>query len=231
MNDREVRSMPEENEYRGLGVRNLKQVPWVTLLLILANVGVFLYVESTGSSENSDYMLQMGASYEPLIVEGHEYYRLITHFFLHFGWNHLVNNMVSLLVLGYATELVLGRVRFISLYVLAGIGAGAASVWYHMMSGDASVSCGASGAIFGLSGALLVLVIRGNLIRRKNEGGRGGTEVIRYLIYMGLSLYSGFTDPSIDHMAHLGGFVIGVILCFLMTVGKKKMGVSYGGRS
>lgn len=223
--------MPEDNGYQGLRGLDLKQVPWVTLLLILINVGVFIYVESTGSSENTDFMLQMGASYEPLIVDGHEYYRLITHFFLHFGWDHLINNMISLLVLGYATELVLGRVRFISLYFLAGIGAGAASVWYNLSAGEPSVSCGASGAIFGLSGALLILVIRGNRERRKREGGFGGTEVIRYLIYMALSLYSGFTDPSIDHMAHLGGFLCGVILCLLMTLGKKKMGVSYGGRS
>ena len=125
----------------------------------------------------------------------------------------------------------LGRIRFISLYFLAGIGAGAVSVGYNLWSGTESVSCGASGAIFGLSGALLILVIRGNRERRRREGGLGGTEVIRYLIYMALSLYSGFTDPSIDHMAHLGGFLVGVVLCFLMTFGKKKMGVSYGGRS
>ena len=220
--------MPEGTEYQGLSAGNLKKVPWITLLLILANVGVFLYVESTGSSENTDYMLQMGASYEPLIVEQHQYYRLITHFFLHFGWNHLVNNMISLLVLGYATELVLGRVRFLSLYLLSGIGAGAASMWYNLYTGNATVSCGASGAIFGLSGALLILVIRGNLARRRNGDGFGGrAEVLRYLVFMALSLYTGFADPSIDHIAHLGGFLCGVILCILMTIGKKKMGVSY----
>lgn len=197
----------------------MKRVPWVTLILIAINVGVFFFTEAKGSTLDSDYMLSMGAAYEPLIIDGHEYYRLITHFFLHFGWDHLFNNMISLLVLGYATELVLGRVRFFSLYFLSGIVAGVASLIYNM-SGDPSVSCGASGAIFGLSGALLILVIRGNR-------GKRSTEVLRYLVYMALSLYSGFLDPSIDHMAHLGGFVFGALLCLLMTLGKKNMGVTY----
>ncbi len=198
----------------------LKSVPWVTLILIVINVGVFFFCETKGSSLDTDYMIKMGASYEPLIMDGHEYYRLITHFFLHFGWDHLFNNMISLLVLGYATELVLGRLRFFTLYFLSGIVAGVASLIYNLSSGDPSVSAGASGAIFGLSGALLILVIRGNR-------GRRGTEVIRYLIYMALSLYSGFVDPSIDHMAHLGGFVFGALLCLIMTLGKRDMRVSY----
>ena len=197
----------------------MKRVPWVTLILIAVNVTVFFIVEANGSSLDSDYMLRMGAAYEPLVVDGGEYYRLITHFFLHFGWDHLFNNMISLLVLGYATETVLGKVRFVSLYFLSGIVAGAASLLYNM-SGDPSVSCGASGAIFGLSGALLILVIRGTR-------GKRSTEVLRYLVYMALSLYSGFLDPSIDHMAHLGGFVFGALLCLLMTFGKKDMGVTY----
>lgn len=210
--------MPETNRTDYASIIN--RVPWLTLILIAINVGVFFFMETKGSTLDTDYMIKMGAAYEPLIMDGHEYYRLITHFFLHFGWDHLFNNMISLLVLGYATELVLGRVRFFSLYFLSGIAAGVASLIYNLNSGDPNVSAGASGAIFGLSGALLILVIRGNR-------GRRSTEVIRYLIYMALSLYSGFLDPSIDHMAHLGGFVFGALLCILMTLGKKKMKVTY----
>ena len=213
--------MPEEREYNKDYTAMLKSVPWVTLILIAINVAVFFFTEAKGSTLDTEYMIKMGAAYEPLIIDGHEFYRLITHFFLHFGWDHLFNNMISLLVLGYATELVLGRVRFFCLYFLSGVGAGVASLVYNMMgSADPSVSAGASGAIFGLSGALLILVIRGNR-------GRRSTEVIRYLIYMALSLYSGFVDPSIDHMAHLGGFIFGALLCFLMTLGKKRMKVTY----
>ena len=77
------------------------RIPVMTLLLILINVVVYLYVEIHGSSYDAEYMIKMGAVYEPYIVQRHEYYRLITHFFLHFGFDHLFNNMISLLILGY----------------------------------------------------------------------------------------------------------------------------------
>ncbi|MBO6108768.1 MAG: rhomboid family intramembrane serine protease [Eubacterium sp.] len=208
-----------------LYVRNRRippEVPIFTIILIVINIGVFIFTEVRGSSLDTEFMLSMGASYEPYIVEGGQYWRLITHFFLHFGWDHLFNNMISLLVLGYATETVLGHVRFISLYILSGIVAGVVSVMYNMNAADgASVSCGASGAIFGLSGALLILLIRGNR-------GRLSTEVPRFLIYMVLSLYSGYLDTSIDHAAHIGGFICGAFICLLMTFFDKRISLTFG---
>lgn len=67
------------------------RIPVMTLLLILINVVVYLYVEIHGSSYDAEYMIKMGAVYEPYIVQRHEYYRLITHFFLHFGFDQLIN--------------------------------------------------------------------------------------------------------------------------------------------
>ena len=211
--------MPEElEEYTGeyiddRAVRRgrMSSVPIVTVLLIIINVVVFIYVEMTGSSEDTQHIFDMGASYAPAILEDHEYYRLITHFFLHFGVAHITNNMLSLLVLGYATENAVGHVRFAVIYMLSGFMAGVVSLIYNQyIQADPAVACGASGAIFGLAGALLVLVIRGNK-------GRRGTEVIRYVIYLVLSLYSGFVDPSIDNAAHVGGFIFGLLICLLTT--------------
>ena len=196
------------------------KIPVMTLILVAVNVLVYLYVEWNGSSYDVDYMLSMGASYEPYILENHEWYRLITHFFLHFGWDHLFNNMISLLVLGYALEQVMGKVRYTALYFLSGIVAGVASIAYNIMvTGEYSVSCGASGAIYGLTGALLVLLIRGNRNRRSSE-------VPRYLLYLAVSLYSGFQDTSIDNAAHVGGFLAGVVICFFMSK-TKQMEVTY----
>ena len=195
------------------GRRRLSGVPWVAIGLIVVNVIVFFYIEATGSSEDTNYMIEMGGCYDPLVLEDHEYWRLITHFFLHFGPTHLFNNMVSLAVLGYATETTLGHVKFFFLYFFSGILAGVATIVYNMyLNAEPSVSCGASGAIFGLSGALLVILL-------KKNAGRRSTEVPRYLIFMALSLYSGYLDPFINHVAHAGGFVAGVILCFLLTLG------------
>ena len=166
-------------------------LPKFTLLLAAVNVLVYAYVEWNGSSYDTDFMLQMGAVSESLVVEQHEFYRLVTHFFLHFGFEHLFNNMVSLLVLGYALENVLGGVRYLILYFLSGILAGVTSIVYNVsVIGGDTVSCGASGAIYGLTGALLFLLILGN--RKKRT-----TEVPRYLLFIAVSIYSGIQDPTI----------------------------------
>lgn len=201
-------------------MRTEYKIPIITIILAVLNVLVYFYIEMKGSSYDSEFMIQMGAIYEPLVVESHEYYRLITHFFLHFGFDHLINNMVSLLVLGYALENVIGRTRYAVIYFLSGILAGVSSIVYNVfVTGEYTVSCGASGAIYGLMGALLVLLIWGNR-------GHRSSEVPRYLVFIGLSLYSGIQDTSIDNAAHIGGFIAGILICLIMTR-KKRMEVSY----
>lgn len=201
-------------------MRTEYKIPIITIILAVLNVLVYFYIEMKGSSYDSEFMIQMGAIYEPLVVENHEYYRLITHFFLHFGFDHLINNMVSLLVLGYALENVIGRTRYAVIYFLSGILAGVSSIVYNVfVTGEYTVSCGASGAIYGLMGALLVLLIWGNRDHRSSE-------VPRYLVFIGLSLYSGIQDTSIDNAAHIGGFIAGILICLIMTR-KKRMEVSY----
>lgn len=187
-----------------------KKIPLMTLILLGVNVLVFFFVEFQGSSYDSDFMIRMGALYDPLILQDHEFYRLITHFFLHFGFDHLFNNMISLLILGYSLEQVMGRVRFVSIYFLSGILAGIASIVYNIYVGQETVSCGASGAIYGLMGALLIMLIVGNR-------GSFSTEVPRYLLYIAISIYSGMQDTTIDNAAHIGGFVAGVVICLIMS--------------
>ena len=202
-------------------MRQSSKIPLMTLLLVAVNVFVYLYVEMQGSSYDSEFMIRMGAIYEPLVLQNHEFYRLITHFFLHFGFDHLFNNMISLVILGYSLEQVMGRVRFISLYFLSGILAGITSLVYNMYIGQETISCGASGAIYGLMGALLVMLVVGNR-------GRLSSEVPRYLLFIGISIYSGMQDTSIDNAAHIGGFVAGVLICLLMSR-FIRMEVSYEG--
>lgn len=201
-------------------MRQKTKIPVMTLILIAINVLTYVYVSWRGSVYDTDHMIEMGALYEPLVAQEHQWYRLVTHFFLHYGWDHLFNNMISLLVLGYAMEQVVGKVKFLILYFLSGILAGVTSIVYNVAIGaEASVSCGASGAIYGLMGALLILLVKGNR-------GRRSSEVPRYLLYLGISLYSGFQDTSIDAAAHAGGFVAGFVICLLLTIGKR-MEVTY----
>ena len=162
-------------------------LPVITVILVLINVGAYLYTEWKGSSLDAEFMIDMGAMYEPAFVEGHEYYRIITHFFLHFGLEHLVNNMIALLVLGYTLEQDIGRIRYLILYMLSGILSGFVSVYVNWCLGENVVSCGASGAIYGLMGALLMV-----LLKNRKQIVRG--DIIRFGIYLVLSLYSGMQD-------------------------------------
>ena len=84
---------------------------WINGTLIILNILYFLYLELTGSTEDAYFMLEHGAMYGPLILRGHEYYRLLTSIFMHFGIDHIVNNMLVLFVLGDNLERALGKVK------------------------------------------------------------------------------------------------------------------------
>ena len=190
------------------------KIPVFTFIVVAVNVLAYAVSEIYGSSLDSEHMIRMGAMYEPAFVEGQEYYRIITSFFLHFGAEHLVNNMISLIVLGFALEHAIGKGWFGLIYLGAGLFSGAVSVWYHISEGLQVVSCGASGAIYGLMGALLALLL---IYNRRNLR----REIPRFSLYILISLYSGAQDPGIDNAAHVGGFVGGFILCIIMCIVKR----------
>ena len=89
--------------------------------LILLNILVFLIVEFTGSSQNTMHMLDCGAAFTPMIIQGGEYYRLFTCMFLHFGIEHLLNNMLVLFVLGSRLEQAIGKIKFLLIYLIGGV--------------------------------------------------------------------------------------------------------------
>ena len=70
-----------------------QQKAWITMTLIVLNILYFVYLEAVGSSEDVLFMLEHGAMFGPLVLDGHEYYRLLTAVFMHFGINHIVNNL------------------------------------------------------------------------------------------------------------------------------------------
>ena len=178
-----------------------KPEAFCTTVLIVINVAVFLILSMLGDTEDAAFMLQHGAMYEPFITEGQEYYRIFTCMFLHFGITHLMNNMVMLGALGWNLELEIGKLRFIIIYFLSGIG-------------ESAVSAGASGAVFGLMGALLYVVIANR--------GRLGQLSERGMIFMVvLSLYFGLTSSGVDNMAHIGGLICGFLFAVILYRPKK----------
>lgn len=179
-----------------------------TVALIVVNVAVFIFLSFGGMTEDAYYMLQNGAVYLPLLQQG-EYYRLITSIFLHFGFSHLVNNMLMLGVMGWQLELVVGKIKFLIIYFAAGIGGNMLSALVEMRTGDFAVSAGASGAIFGIIGALLYIAVR-------NHGQIGNVSGQGILVMIALTLYYGFTSSGVDNFAHIGGLAVGFVLAVLL---------------
>ncbi len=186
----------------------------VTIILIVVNAAAFLALEFTGGTDSTAHMVEAGASVPSLILEGGEWYRIFTSMFMHFGIEHLVNNMLILGVMGERLEVVAGHVRFLLIYLFSGIGGNLVSLFFYSKARENVVSAGASGAIFGLMGAVLYLMLR-------NRGRLKDLSVRRMLIMIALSVYLGFADGGVDNYAHLGGlacgFIASVILCSGIT--------------
>ena len=125
------------------------------VMLVVTNVIVFFLLTSQGMTEDGMFLLDHGAMYVPKIREDGEYFRLFTCMFLHFGFEHLMNNMITLAVIGWNLELEIGKFRFLLIYILSGLGGNLLSAFYDIWTAEYAVSAGASGAIFGVIGALL----------------------------------------------------------------------------
>ena len=193
--------------------------PVITILLVLLNVILYILVEVTGFSEDSYHLYRWGATEYAAIFEQHEYYRLFSSMFLHAGPEHLINNMFTLIIIGGRLERLLGKYRYVIVYLLSGIFASTGSVLYNHWMGVDMVGVGASGAIFGCIGGLFYLIC-------KYRG--AGTEISRnqMLFFIGLSLYSGVANSStVDNTAHIVGCIRGILLtCLVDLIVRKRIG-------
>ena len=190
---------------------------YINGVLIAVNILYFFWLEFHGSTENAAFMVEHGAMYVPLVVREGEYYRLLTAVFMHFGISHLVNNMVILFVLGDNLERALGKVKYLVFYLICGVGANVFSMVVSIREYELAVSAGASGAIFGVIGGLLYVVIR-------NRGRLEDLSTRQLALFVVCSLYFGFTSTGIDNAAHVGGLVLGFLLAaiFYRNPGRKE---------
>lgn len=181
------------------------RIPTVTAVLVAINILVFILCTFTGN-----LLYNEGAIGIMEFMGKKEYYRIITSLFLHWDINHLFSNMIVLYYLGEVVEGRLGMVRYGILYLAAGICGNLASVFYELYSGTAVFSAGASGAVFGVIGALFVLVI-------SNRGHLKQITIGRLVFMVAYSLYSGFMAENVNNAAHIGGFISGItvtLVCF-----------------
>lgn len=204
MNNNNLRSNSEK--------ASLKDTPFITLGLIAINVVLYIvtaylsYVYAKGSVFNSDteVLVLLGAKVNKLITQG-QYFRLISAMFLHGGIVHLAVNMYSLYAIGPMVEKVYGKAKYIAIYFIAGICSSLLSYAY-----SPSISIGASGAIFGLLGAVLVFAI-------KSKGKTGSAFIRSILSVIIVNIFIGITLPGIDNFGHIGGLMGGIIISFLIS--------------
>lgn len=192
----------------------VKQKAVCTTALLVINISVFALFLLLGKENDTLFLLEHGAMYESYVLQKHEYYRLITSMFLHFDLEHLLNNMVMLGAIGWNLELVTGKVRFLLIYFIGGVGGNIFSFILNQVSGREVVSAGASGAVFALMGALLCAAIQchGQIGRISSRG---------MLIMAVLSIYFGITSTGVDNAAHIGGLVCGFVVQLLLFHPKK----------
>ena len=193
--------------------------PVVTWALLAVNILVWIATEIAGGSEDTQVLLDFGAMFGPIIANG-EYWRLFTAMFLHVGLMHLLFNGLALLIFGQVVERTYGHLQFAIIYVLAGL---AGSVASYLLSSIA-VGAGASGAIFGVLGALAAFFVA----RRDILGEMGRQNLSGILIISGINLFFGFATPGIDNWAHMGGFVAGFALGLALAPQYQSM-VSHSG--
>ncbi|WP_051116332.1 rhomboid family intramembrane serine protease [Amycolatopsis nigrescens] len=206
----------QQRQYRSLdyGERTvagakLARRPIVTPVLIALNVLVYLItvLQSGSPMDNQNSQLQQDGVLWPYGVAGGEWWRLITSGFLHYGLLHIAVNMFALWVLGRDLELLLGKIRFTAVYFVSLLGG---SVAVYQFSDPNGPTAGASGALYGLMGGLLVAVLRLKL----NPGFAIGTIVLNLVIT--------YAIPGISLYAHVGGLVVGVLAMAAMLYAPAK---------
>lgn len=199
--------------YNAKGQRTMKSIwerPVANHLFFIVNVIIFTLCVLT-----EDYFYDRGIMYPQLVSEGGQYYRLFTAMFLHADITHLVSNMILLYFLGDIVERGLGHIKYFLLYLLAGLCGSMLSLHISLATGSVAGSLGASGAIFGMIGALLWIVIR-------NKGHLETMTTPKVLFLIGYSLYEGFRGTNIDNAAHIGGLIAGFLLAMLLYRKKKR---------
>ena len=188
------------------------------LTYTIIGINILVYMVSAFLSKNvidmnMQTLVDMGALYGPLVVLKGEWWRLFTAMFLHGGMTHILMNMFSLYLIGRGMEMYFYPKSYVTIYLFSGLLGGLASLYMH----PNSVGIGASGAIFGVFGALAgFFLAHRDKIREQSK-----VFMKDFGVVLGLNLVLGLSIPSIDVSAHIGGLIVGVIGGFMIAKNKK----------
>ena len=184
----------------------------------IIGINILLYIFSAFFSQDivdmdMQTLVDMGALYGPLTVLKGEWWRLFTAMFLHGGMTHILMNMFSLYLIGRGVEMYFDTRSYLIIYLFSGLLGGLASLYMH----PNSVGIGASGAIFGVFGALAGFF----LAHRDKIEAHSKAFMKDFSIVLGINLVLGLSIPSIDVSAHIGGLIIGLIGGFIISKNSK----------
>ena len=185
-----------------------KKMPVVNIALVVINVAVWCIMELLGDTLDGAFIAEYGGMHPQLLLNG-EWYRLFTAMFVHFGAEHLANNMILLAAAGGRLEMEVGHVRYLFIDLGSGSAGNLLSYSVMMRTGEYAVCAGASGAVFGMIGALVWVSVR-------NKGKFEGLTTRGLLFMIALCLYYGITTAGVDNWAHIGGAVCGFLLCLFL---------------
>jgi rhomboid protease GluP len=200
---------PQAKADAEFGAKLIAQSPRVPITVALVAINTFVFIATLIAGAEwlipvGKMQIAWGSNFGPYTTDG-EWWRLFTSLFIHFGIAHLVLNMLALVTFGPLVERLYGSVNYLLIYVLAGLAGSLASLsWRPDIN-----SAGASGAIFGILGALLAAQLR--------SGDTFPPDILRpirntALLFLGLSLFAGFKYKGIDNAAHLGGVMAGFLI-------------------
>lgn len=197
--------------------RGMRHMPPVVLAIIVANVAVFFWEISSGAFMDPKTLIEAGVSGATLLEKGAlvraevlagEWWRMISATFLHGGFSHLIGNMIVLYIVGMACEHAFGAARMALVYFGSGVAGSTLS-----LIASPGPSVGASGAVFGVLAAVVVMLYR-NQERFYVRDKRIGFVLAAWAAWQ---LLTGFLTPFVDNFAHLGGMLGGATAALLLT--------------
>lgn len=178
--------------------------------LLIASVTVMFVITLLSGGFTQQNLLELGALYEPIVIEEGQWYRMFTVMFLHGSWLHYIfNTLFGLYIIGGALERLIGPFKYLIVYFVSGLIASFTILASYFLSGSPSLTIGASGAIYGVLGAFLYLVVN-----RKEWFDPRDISGIKGLIF--INVVFTFLGENISVEGHIGGLIGGYAIATLM---------------
>lgn len=184
----------------------------ITTTLVALNIVFFIFTALP--TEISSLIYKAGVL-DPVLVIGGEYNRLLSACFLHSSPMHIFSNMILLLYCGAIVEKNIGHFAFAFSYLACAVAGNSATIFYEYLHREFWMSIGASGAVFGVMGIMLIILI-------KMRNSLKGASLLRRAAFMVLySLVMGFSSSMVNNVAHVAGLICGIAIAYAVTAGKR----------